>query len=101
MLLVVCSVCLVFIAMRVCDISAHVSNANRRVSSGLPKEKHTQGTIHTINAPVDKNLETSLPNATDLTNTFRPLIEQDGNIYLAAIFGAATEYRRKWRFDRL
>ena len=47
----------------------------------------TQGMILSISASVDKNLETSLPNAINLTNTFRPLIEQDGHIYLAAISG--------------
>jgi len=41
----------------------------------------TQGIVSSIDASVDKNLTVSGP------NTFRPLIEQDGVFYLAAIAG--------------
>jgi PEP-CTERM motif-containing protein len=47
----------------------------------------TQGAIASINASVDKNLTTSEISTTAIGNTFRPLIEQDGNFYLAAVTG--------------
>lgn len=47
----------------------------------------TQGTIYSIGASVVKDLSINV-SATGLTNTFRPLIEQDGNFYLAAIPGS-------------
>jgi hypothetical protein len=50
----------------------------------------TQGTIFSIDASVDKNIITNAPPAPpnqSYTNTFRPLIEQDGMFYLAAISG--------------
>ena len=49
-----------------------------------------QGTIFSIDASVDKNIITNAPPAPpnqSYTNTFRPLIEQDGMFYLAAISG--------------
>jgi hypothetical protein len=49
----------------------------------------TQGAISTISASADKNI-TLNQSGTDLGNTFRPLIEQDGNFYLAAIPGPAV-----------
>ena len=50
----------------------------------------TQGAIFSIDASVDKNIITNAPPAPPnqhYTNTFRPLIEQDGMFYLAAISG--------------
>ena len=47
----------------------------------------TQGAIATIAASVDKNLILNQP---IFNNTFRPLIEQDGLFYLAAIPGPLT-----------
>lgn len=49
----------------------------------------TQGPIATIDASVDKNLITNIPidPSTIFGSTFRPLIQQDGLIYLAAITG--------------
>jgi hypothetical protein len=49
----------------------------------------TQGAIGSINASVDKNIITNIPvnPNTNFTNTFRPMIEQDGMFYLAAIAG--------------
>lgn len=49
----------------------------------------TQGAILTIDASVDKNIISNIPvdTSTSLGNTFRPLIEQDGTFYLAAIAG--------------
>lgn len=47
----------------------------------------TQGAILSINASVDKNLTDNYPFGGTFGNTFRPLIEQDGNFYLAAIAG--------------
>jgi hypothetical protein len=48
-----------------------------------------QGPITTIDASVDKNIKTNVPvdPQTIFSNTFRPLIEQDGLFYLAAISG--------------
>jgi hypothetical protein len=45
-----------------------------------------QGAISGINASVDKDITVSY-SGTGFTNTFRPLIEQDGNYYLATIPG--------------
>jgi hypothetical protein len=49
----------------------------------------TQGAISTIDASVDKNIITNIPPGGNpgAGNTFRPLIEQDGIFYLAAISG--------------
>ena len=50
----------------------------------------TQGAIFSIDASVDKNIITNAPPAPPnqaYTNTFRPLLEQDGMFYLAAISG--------------
>ncbi len=46
----------------------------------------TQGAISFVNASVDKNEGVSIANAT-FGNSFRPLIEQGGQFYLAAIAG--------------
>ena len=53
----------------------------------------TQGAISTIDASVDKNIITNIPvdPNTVLGNTFRPLIEQDGTFYLAAIAGPSFD----------
>jgi hypothetical protein len=49
----------------------------------------TQGAITSIDASVDKNLTVNFTNtgSVPLGNTFRPLIFQDGIVYLAAIAG--------------
>jgi hypothetical protein len=47
----------------------------------------TQGAITSISASVDKNLSTNETSTVAIGNTFRPLIEQDGNFYFAAIAG--------------
>jgi hypothetical protein len=47
----------------------------------------TQGAIQSINASVDKDLTDNYPFGGVFGNTFRPLIEQDGNLYMAAIPG--------------
>jgi hypothetical protein len=47
----------------------------------------TQGAILSINASVDKNFTDNYPFTAVAGNTFRPLIEQDGNFYIAAIPG--------------
>jgi hypothetical protein len=48
----------------------------------------TQGAVSSIDVSVDKNLTTNPP--VGGSNTFRPLIEQDGVFYLAAITGPST-----------
>jgi hypothetical protein len=49
----------------------------------------TQGAISSISASVDKDIDINLGPGPSFTfgNTFRPMIEQDGNFYLAAIPG--------------
>jgi hypothetical protein len=47
-----------------------------------------QGAIQSISASVDKDLSTN-PGGTGFGNTFRPMIEQGANFYLAAIPGPA------------
>jgi len=47
----------------------------------------TQGAILSINASINKNLYDGYPFPTVAGNTFRPLIEQDGNFYIAGIPG--------------
>lgn len=49
----------------------------------------TQGAIASIDASVDKKIITNIPvnSTTVFNNTFRPLIEQDGTFFLAAIPG--------------
>jgi hypothetical protein len=49
----------------------------------------SQGPITSIDASVDKDIITNLPLDPNpvFTNTFRPLIKQDGKFYLAAISG--------------
>ncbi len=63
--------------------SAAVGLANNSFSYN----PHTQGAILSIDASVDKNLTDNYPFTAVAGNTFRPLIEQDGNFYLAAIPG--------------
>ncbi len=50
----------------------------------------TQGTIASINASVDKDLTVIAPPLFAFGNTFRPVIEQNGAFYTAAIFGPAV-----------
>ena len=49
----------------------------------------TQGAINAISASVDKNINTNIPvdPTTTFSNTFRPLIEQDGVYFVAAVLG--------------
>lgn len=47
----------------------------------------TQGAIVSINASVDKNFTDNFPLGGSFGNTFHPLIEQNGNFYIAAIPG--------------
>src|SRR5579871_3002142 len=47
----------------------------------------TQGPLASIAASVDKDLSFNVTSTTAFGNTFRPLIEQDGNFCLAAIAG--------------
>jgi PEP-CTERM motif len=47
----------------------------------------TQGAIASINASVDKDLTDNYPFPATFGNTFHPLIEQDGNLYIASIPG--------------
>jgi hypothetical protein len=47
----------------------------------------TQGAILSINASVDKDLTDNYPFGGVFGNTFHPLIEQDGNFYIASIPG--------------
>jgi len=47
----------------------------------------TQGAILSINASVDKDLIDNYPFGGAFGNTFHPLIEQDGNFYIASIPG--------------
>jgi hypothetical protein len=59
------------------------------VNSTFSYDPGTQGAINSISASVDKNLTSSYPGSVSgpIGNTFRPLIEQDGIYYLAAISG--------------
>jgi hypothetical protein len=57
------------------------------VENSFTYNPSTQGAITSINASVDKSFTTSEPGA-GIGNTFRPLIEQDGNFYLAAVPGS-------------
>ncbi|MGO9443420.1 MAG: PEP-CTERM sorting domain-containing protein [Thiobacillaceae bacterium] len=50
----------------------------------------TQGTIAALSASVDKNALINY--AGTFGNTFRPLIEQDGNYYLAAVVGSSVTF---------
>jgi hypothetical protein len=59
------------------------------VNNTFSYNPRTQGTIGSIDASVDKNIITNVPvnPNTTFTNTFRPLIEQDGMFFLAAVSG--------------
>ena len=50
----------------------------------------TQGSIASISASVDKNLTVVAPPEYSFGNTFRPVIEQDGEFYTAVLFGASA-----------
>lgn len=54
------------------------------VNSGFIYDPETQGAIASISASADKNFTV---NGGAFNNAFRPLIEQDGTFYAAAIFG--------------
>jgi hypothetical protein len=57
-------------------------------SSLFTYNPQTQGAITSISASVDKDATFNFT-VTNAGNTFRPLIEQDGNFYLAAISGSS------------
>jgi len=61
------------------------SSALALLNSTFTYDPSISGPIGSINASVDKDITLSLP-ATG-TNSFHPLIEQDGNFYFATIFG--------------
>jgi hypothetical protein len=64
----------------------------------------TQGAIFNIDASVDKNIITNAPPTPpnqSYTNTFRPLIEQDGMFYLAAISGPSFTHGGPTGFDTI
>jgi hypothetical protein len=56
------------------------------VNSNFSYNPQTQGAITSLDASVDKNFTANL-DETGAGNTFRPLIEQDGIFYMAAIPG--------------
>jgi hypothetical protein len=58
------------------------------VNNTFTYDPSTSGPITSIDASVDKDATVTGIGGT-LGNTFRPLIEQDGNYYLAAIVGAS------------
>lgn len=73
------------------DSSSQVTEAAQGyVNSTFSYNPLVQGIIASITASVDKNLSID-QTATNppFTNTFRPLIQQGGNYYLAAILGPA------------
>jgi len=57
------------------------------VNNTFSYDPSTQGAIQSITASVDKDLNISVTTTGTFGNDFRPLIEQDGNFYLAAIPG--------------
>jgi PEP-CTERM motif len=59
------------------------------VNTTFSYDPSTQGAINSISASVDKDLTSSYAGSSSsvIGNTFRPLIEQDGIYYLAAISG--------------
>jgi len=65
------------------------ANASGYVNNTFSYDPETQGDILSITASVDKDLTTTFAanSSSPFGNTFRPLIEQDGNYYLAAIPG--------------
>jgi PEP-CTERM motif len=65
--------------------TANFSASLAVIDNTLTYDPTTQGVITSINTSVDKNLTTTAQGT--ITNTFRPLIEQGGNIYLAAVSG--------------
>jgi hypothetical protein len=73
------------------QIQTFIQNQNETTAIGFVGSTFTinpavQGTITSIDASVDKDLTVS-PSDIGGGNTFHPLIEQDGNIYLASIAG--------------
>ena len=73
------------------QIETFILNQNETTAIGFIGNTFTintavQGAITSIDASVDKNLTVS-PSDIGGGNTFHPLIEQDGNIYLASISG--------------
>lgn len=57
------------------------------IEQGFSYNPSTQGAISTINASVDKNI-TLTATGSNFTNTFRPLIEQNGLFYMATVAGS-------------
>jgi hypothetical protein len=79
-------------ALQVVSTFGDTTTTNGTVALGFENNSFsynpgTQGTIYSVSASVVKDLTTNI-SATGLTNTFRPLIEQDGNFFLAAIAGS-------------
>ncbi len=73
------------------QITTFIKNKNETTAIGFVGNTFTinpavQGTITSIDASVDKDLTVS-PSDIGGGNTFHPLIEQDGNIYMASITG--------------
>ncbi len=73
-------------------IASFPPGSNETATVGLANtmfsyDPSTQGAILSINASVDKNLTDHYPFGGVFGNTFHPLIEQDGNFYLASIPG--------------
>lgn len=60
------------------------------VNTAFTYNPKTQGAIASIAASVDKNLTVVAPPLFGFGNTFRPVIEQDGNFYTAVLFGPAV-----------
>jgi hypothetical protein len=67
------------------------------VNSTFSYDPLTEGAILSIDASVDKDLTS----AATLGNTFRPMIEQDGNYYLAAIAGPGLTGPGSTGFDTI
>jgi hypothetical protein len=70
------------------------------VNNGWAYDPTVQGALGTINASVDKDIVASEPGgATGATNTFRPMVEQDGVFYLAAILGSTFDIPATGSYD--
>jgi PEP-CTERM motif len=57
------------------------------VANGFSYDPQTQGALGSIDASVDKDVTIDFA-ATNFSNTFHPLIEQDGTYFLASIAGS-------------